>query len=322
MSALAALLLYDEMHDGEASERAGHGRRGARHPRRRRVRRAGPAARRLPRPPGHHVLAVGPRASAAARPGAPRHGRGPSGTAWSRGSSSGCGRSRCSSPTSTAPARSRRHRAAPAGDDLEALPPRGVRRRAAQRRTHPRRRHRPDPRRQGEFRVLGDNLRCPSGVSYVLENRRTLAHVLPRSSPAAGAVRRGVPRAAARRAAGGGAVRRTRPDGRGAHPGVHNSAHFEHAFLARRMGVELVEGRDLFCRDDRLWMRTVRGRGRSTSSTGASTTTSSTRCTSSRLAARRARSAQRRACRQRRDRQRGRQRRRRRQGHLPARARR
>jgi uncharacterized circularly permuted ATP-grasp superfamily protein len=42
-------------------------------------------------------------------------------------------------------------------------------------------------------------------------------------------------------------------------PGVHNSAHFEHAFLARRMGTELVEGRDLFCRDDRLWMRTVRG---------------------------------------------------------------
>ena len=42
-------------------------------------------------------------------------------------------------------------------------------------------------------------------------------------------------------------------------PGVHNSAHFEHAFLARRMGVELVEGRDLYCRDDQVWMRTVRG---------------------------------------------------------------
>jgi len=42
-------------------------------------------------------------------------------------------------------------------------------------------------------------------------------------------------------------------------PGVHNSAHYEHAFLARRMGVELVEGRDLYCRDDRVWMRTTLG---------------------------------------------------------------
>jgi uncharacterized circularly permuted ATP-grasp superfamily protein len=42
-------------------------------------------------------------------------------------------------------------------------------------------------------------------------------------------------------------------------PGVHNSAHYEHAFLARNMGVELVEGRDLYCRDDRVWMRTTLG---------------------------------------------------------------
>ena len=42
-------------------------------------------------------------------------------------------------------------------------------------------------------------------------------------------------------------------------PGVHNSAHYEHAFLARRMGVELVEGRDLYCRDGYLWMRTTSG---------------------------------------------------------------
>jgi len=42
-------------------------------------------------------------------------------------------------------------------------------------------------------------------------------------------------------------------------PGVHNSAHYEHAFLARRMGVELVEGRDLYCRDNILWMRTTSG---------------------------------------------------------------
>jgi len=40
---------------------------------------------------------------------------------------------------------------------------------------------------------------------------------------------------------------------------VHNSAHYEHAFLARRMGVELVEGRDLYCRDQMVWMRTTSG---------------------------------------------------------------
>ncbi len=112
----------------------------------------------------------------------------------------------------------------------------------------------------GEFRVLEDNLRCPSGVSYVLENRRTLAHVLPEVFN--GQQVRSVAEYPERlldalRAAAPSGV----PDPTVAvlTPGVHNSAHFEHAFLARRMGVELVEGRDLFCRDDRLWMRTVRG---------------------------------------------------------------
>jgi uncharacterized circularly permuted ATP-grasp superfamily protein len=113
---------------------------------------------------------------------------------------------------------------------------------------------------QGVFRVLEDNLRCPSGVSYVLENRRTLAHVLPEVF--AGQQVRGVAeypehlldalRAAAPSDVGDPTIAVLTP-------GVHNSAHFEHAFLARRMGAELVEGRDLFCRDDRLWMRTVRG---------------------------------------------------------------
>ena len=42
-------------------------------------------------------------------------------------------------------------------------------------------------------------------------------------------------------------------------PGVHNSAHYEHAFLARHMGIELVEGRDLYCRDSTVWMRTTSG---------------------------------------------------------------
>ncbi len=112
----------------------------------------------------------------------------------------------------------------------------------------------------GVFRVLEDNLRCPSGVSYVLENRRTLAHVLPEVF--AGAQVRPVAEYPERlldalRAAAPSDI--SDPTIAVLTPGVHNSAHFEHAFLARRMGAELVEGRDLFCRDDRLWMRTVRG---------------------------------------------------------------
>ena len=112
----------------------------------------------------------------------------------------------------------------------------------------------------GTFRVLEDNLRSPSGVSYVLENRRTLAHVLPevfsgtQVLPVAEYPERLLD---ALRAASPSDV--ADPTVAVLTPGVHNSAHFEHAFLARRMGAELVEGRDLFCRDDRLWMRTVRG---------------------------------------------------------------
>ena len=113
---------------------------------------------------------------------------------------------------------------------------------------------------QGTFRVLEDNLRCPSGVSYVLENRRTLAHVLPeifqghRVRPVQEYPERLI--AALRASAPHGIVD---PTVVVLTPGVHNSAHFEHAFLARRMGVELVEGRDLFCRDGSVYMRTTRG---------------------------------------------------------------
>lgn len=113
---------------------------------------------------------------------------------------------------------------------------------------------------QGTFRVLEDNLRCPSGVSYVLENRRTLAHVLPEIFT--GHRLRGVEEYSARLL---GALLAAAPLGVAEPtvvvltPGVHNSAHFEHAFLARRMGVELVEGRDLFCRDGVVRMRTTRG---------------------------------------------------------------
>jgi uncharacterized circularly permuted ATP-grasp superfamily protein len=112
--------------------------------------------------------------------------------------------------------------------------------------------------RDGQFYVLEDNLRCPSGVSYVLENRQvmkrtfpqvfgelrvrpvdiypsklleTLEHVSPTMSPTVVVLT----------------------------PGVHNSAYFEHSFLAQQMGVELVEGRDLLVRDGRVHMRTTRG---------------------------------------------------------------
>lgn len=111
---------------------------------------------------------------------------------------------------------------------------------------------------EGRFLVLEDNLRNPSGVSYVLENRRTLGHVLPEVF--AGHAVRSVAeyperlhRALCRSASVSDPVVVVLT------PGVHNSAHYEHAFLARRMGVELVEGRDLYCRDERVWMRTTLG---------------------------------------------------------------
>lgn len=112
----------------------------------------------------------------------------------------------------------------------------------------------------GQFVVLEDNLRNPSGVSYVLENRRAQAHVFPEVFP--GHLVRPVEEYPERLLD---ALLASAP--RGVNdptvvvltPGVYNSAHYEHAFLARRMGVELVEGRDLYCRDGYVWMRTTAG---------------------------------------------------------------
>jgi len=99
-------------------------------------------------------------------------------------------------------------------------------------------------------------------------------------------------------------------------PGVHNPAYFEHAFLARKMGIELVEGRDLFCQEHVLYMRSIGvGGGGWTSSTGASTTSTSTRCTSGPTPSWAAQASERSPGRLRHDRQRDRQRRRRRQAH-------
>jgi uncharacterized circularly permuted ATP-grasp superfamily protein len=112
----------------------------------------------------------------------------------------------------------------------------------------------------GVFRVLEDNLRNPSGVSYVMENRRTMARVFPdlfakhRVRPVgdyAVHLLRALRAAAAANVADPNVVVMT--------PGVYNSAYFEHSLLARQMGVELVEGRDLFCRDNAVYMRTTQG---------------------------------------------------------------
>nr|WP_133696864.1 MULTISPECIES: circularly permuted type 2 ATP-grasp protein [unclassified Mycolicibacterium] len=113
---------------------------------------------------------------------------------------------------------------------------------------------------QGTFRVLEDNLRSPSGVSYVMENRRTMARVFPNlfSTHRVRAVGdysshllRALRNAAATNEADPTVVVLT--------PGPFNSAYFEHSLLARQMGVELVEGRDLFCRDNVVYMRTTEG---------------------------------------------------------------
>ncbi len=111
----------------------------------------------------------------------------------------------------------------------------------------------------GTWRVLEDNLRCPSGVAYFLENRRVMKRMFPSLFEG----------------------RTVQPiDAYPSHllqtlrdlapwtehprvvlltPGVFNSAYFEHSYLAQQMGIQLVEGRDLACQDGRVWMRSTGG---------------------------------------------------------------
>jgi len=112
----------------------------------------------------------------------------------------------------------------------------------------------------GTFRVLEDNARTPSGVSYVVENRHLMQRAFPdlmdqvRVRPVSNY---GVK---LREALGEVAPARIREPGIVLlSPGVYNSAYFEHVFLAREMGVALVEGRDLFVDGDRVYMRTTGG---------------------------------------------------------------
>jgi uncharacterized circularly permuted ATP-grasp superfamily protein len=108
--------------------------------------------------------------------------------------------------------------------------------------------------------VLEDNLRVPSGVSYMLENRKMMMRLFPELfSQHRGRAGRALPRPAARDAAFGRARRRDDPTVVVLTPGMYNSAYFEHAFLAQQMGVELVEGQDLFVKDDFVYMRTTQG---------------------------------------------------------------
>jgi uncharacterized circularly permuted ATP-grasp superfamily protein len=112
----------------------------------------------------------------------------------------------------------------------------------------------------GEFRVLEDNVRSPSGVSYVLANRAAMARVLPElfwgqpiqmvtDYPAhlINALRRAAPASV------------QDPTVVVLTPGVHNSAFYEHALLARLMGVHLAEGRDLVCHGTDVYLRTTEG---------------------------------------------------------------
>jgi uncharacterized circularly permuted ATP-grasp superfamily protein len=114
---------------------------------------------------------------------------------------------------------------------------------------------------EGTYRVLEDNLRNPSGISYVIQNRVAMTRVLPtvfadqrvRSVDHYGrsllsALARVAPPASGER-----------PTVVVLTPGVFNSAYFEHVFLASQMGVELVEGRDLVVDDHVVSMRTTRG---------------------------------------------------------------
>jgi len=112
----------------------------------------------------------------------------------------------------------------------------------------------------GEFRVLEDNARTPSGVSYVIENRHLMLRTFP--DLMAGIKLRPVDdygrrlRAAMTEIAPGGD---DDPQVVLLSPGIYNSAYFEHVFLAREMGVPLVQGSDLLVENERVFMRTIAG---------------------------------------------------------------
>jgi uncharacterized circularly permuted ATP-grasp superfamily protein len=114
--------------------------------------------------------------------------------------------------------------------------------------------------RDGSYLVLEDNGRCPSGVSYVLENRMAMKRVFPQLFGSAG-VRSVVSYAADLLGTLQYIAPHAKPDPVCVllTPGHYNSAYFEHSFLARQMGIEIVEGRDLIVVGGHVYMRTTRG---------------------------------------------------------------
>jgi len=113
---------------------------------------------------------------------------------------------------------------------------------------------------QGEFYVLEDNLRVPSGVSYMIEDRKAMMRLFPelfakyRIAPV-----EHYPDMLLKHLRSVAPLGVDDPTVVVLTPGVYNSAYFEHAFLAQQMGVELVEGQDLLETEDRIYMRTTRG---------------------------------------------------------------
>jgi uncharacterized circularly permuted ATP-grasp superfamily protein len=118
----------------------------------------------------------------------------------------------------------------------------------------------PNAKGEGEYYVLEDNLRVPSGVSYMLEDRKMMMRLFPdlfsqnRVAPVAH-----YPDLLLETLRDNSPAHRAEPTVVVLTPGMYNSAYFEHAFLAQQMGVELVEGQDLFVKDNFVYMRTTRG---------------------------------------------------------------
>jgi uncharacterized circularly permuted ATP-grasp superfamily protein len=118
----------------------------------------------------------------------------------------------------------------------------------------------PDSAGHGEYYVLEDNLRVPSGVSYMLEDRKMMMRLFPelfsqhRVAPVAH-----YPDLLLETLRASSPATTAEPTVVVLTPGMYNSAYFEHAFLAQQMGVELVEGQDLFVKDKFVYMRTTRG---------------------------------------------------------------
>ncbi|PAW64232.1 MAG: hypothetical protein B9S34_12975 [Opitutia bacterium Tous-C1TDCM] len=113
---------------------------------------------------------------------------------------------------------------------------------------------------KGEYLVLEDNLRCPSGASYMIENRAAMRRAFPNLFQSYGVKPvEGYADQLLKALLHLAPDKNEKPNVVLLTPGVYNSAYFEHTFLARQMGIPIVEGRDLVVRDARVYMRTTAG---------------------------------------------------------------